>query len=170
MAPAEGLNGATGGPGGQGPGSPSCPHHFMHNAWPGPPAMGEGRILRAGPGRGPRNPAPFPTGPALVEGLWGPFSCFAPFLPDLPILKKWGAEHESQTGRRADPSRGPPGGHGPPFSLRQCLEWRKATPSPGRNVGPGEGRSRRLAPARPREACSRAVSGAGWALITEDRI
>ena len=59
VAPAEGLNGAKGGPGGQGPGSPSYPHHFMHDAWPGPPAMGEGRILRARPGRGPRNPAPF---------------------------------------------------------------------------------------------------------------
>lgn len=60
----------------------------------------------------------------------------------------------------------------PPFSLRQRLEWRKAAPSPAPNVGPGEGRSRRLA--RPglteKEACSRAVSGAGWALNAEDSI
>lgn len=62
----------------------------------------------------------------------------------------------------------------PPFSLRQRLEWRKAAPSPAPNVGPGEGRSRRLARPGPglteREACSRAVSGAGWALNAEDSI
>lgn len=99
VAPAEGLSGAEGGPGGRGPGSPSCPHHFMHNARPGPPAMGEGRTLTAWPGRGPRNrlgpisievPAPSSTRPALGEGLWEPFSCFAPFFPDLLTLKKWG--------------------------------------------------------------------------------
>lgn len=53
VAPAEGLSGAEGGPGGQAPGSPSCPHHFMHNARLGPPAMGEGRTPTAWPGRVP---------------------------------------------------------------------------------------------------------------------
>lgn len=75
VAPAEGLSGAKGGPGGQGPGSPSCPHHFMHNARPGPPAMGQGRILRAQPGRGPRNQ----SGPMARENQ-----------PHPPPAQPWG--------------------------------------------------------------------------------
>ena len=87
VAPAEGLNGAKGAPGGRGPG----PHHALTTLCtrPGlaPPAMGEGRILRARPGRGPRNQ----LGPASSKHqphsppvqLWGRGS--GSHLPALPL-------------------------------------------------------------------------------------
>lgn len=104
--------------------------------------------------------------------LWGRGS--GSHFPALPLSfltrrhYRSGGERESQTGGQADPSRRPPGGHGPPFSLRQCLEWREAAPSPIPDPDPGEGRPRHLAPAWPGEAHPRAVSGAGWALNAKD--